>query len=83
EDAVILLADGRTRHPCKIIDRSEGGVQILVDRTVQLPDEFRIVTGTPKVHAVCHVAWRVGSHVGCEIIAQFCDDDTDGDGPAL
>ena len=78
-----MWPDGRTRVPCKIIDRSEGGVQILVDRTVELPEEFRIVTGTPQVHAICRVAWRVGSHTGCEFIAQFCDDDPDGGGPAV
>lgn len=73
EDAVVVLADDHTRVPCMIIDRSEGGAQIKISRSVELPDEFRLVMGEPEVQAVCRIAWRVGSRVGCAFIAQSCD----------
>ena len=71
EDAVILLADGRTRLPCKIIDRSEGGAQIKIDRSVELSEEFWLIAGTPPVQTICSIAWRVGSRAGCAFVAHF------------
>ncbi|NNE23506.1 MAG: hypothetical protein HKN11_12935 [Rhizobiales bacterium] len=81
EDAVILLADGRTRHPCKIIDRSEGGVQIKIDRSAELSQEFWLIAGTPQAQTICSLAWRVGSRAGCAFVAHFGNRNDGGAAP--
>ena len=75
EPAAVLFPNGRTRIPCRVSDRSEGGVQLKISASAQLPDEFILVQEDPDHRTICRIAWRIGSRLGCEFIDEFSEDE--------
>ncbi|NNE21649.1 MAG: PilZ domain-containing protein [Rhizobiales bacterium] len=73
ENATVLYPNGRTRVPCRLLDRSAGGVSIRVSASAHLPAEFILLTGPQQTRSVCRIAWRIGSQAGLEFIEAFTE----------
>ena len=73
ENVTILYPNGRTRVPCRLLDRSVGGVSIRVSASAHLPPEFILLTGPQQTRSVCRIAWRIGSQAGLEFIEAFTE----------
>ncbi len=74
ETATILFPNGRTRVPCRVVDRSAGGVSIRVSGSARLPEEFILLTGPAETRNVVRIAWRMGSQAGLEFIEAFTEE---------
>ena len=73
EAATIQFPNGNTRLPCRIVNRSEGGVLLKVGASARLPNEFILLSGSPETRNVCRIAWRIGSQAGCEFLKELPD----------
>ena len=76
---MIVFPNGKTRLPCRLLNRSEGGVLLKIGASENLPTEFTLISGEPEVCTVYRIAWRIGCRVGCELICQIADDCVDQD----
>ena len=79
EAAIILFPDGHTRMSCRLVDRSEGGVQLRIGASVQLPKEFILLIGKPERRHVCRIVRRIGSRAGCQFISQLSEEALNSD----
>ncbi len=79
EAAIILFPDGHTRMSCRLVDRSEGGVQLRIGASAQLPKEFILLIGKPERRHVCRIVRRIGSRAGCQFISQLSEEALNSD----
>ena len=79
EAGTIVFPNGKTRVPCRLLNRSEGGVLLKIGASENIPADFTLISGEPETGIVCRVAWRIGSRVGCEFICLIADIGVDQD----
>lgn len=79
EAGTVVFPNGKTRVPCRVLNRSEGGVLLKIDAYERLPADFTLIFGEPETAMVCRIAWRIGCRVGCEFICQIADIGADQD----
>ena len=62
---------GGTIRACMIVDISELGAQLAVERSLALPDSFTLLL-SPSGHPArrCRVAWRSDVNVGVEFLPE-------------
>jgi len=53
------------KFPIRLVDISQSGARISVDRTIKLPDEFVLLVSA-DIARWCRVKWRKGEQVGVE-----------------
>ena len=56
--------NGRTWHPCRIVDASYEGARIIVDNPNGIPDEIVLYIPKRKKLARASVRWRHGERIG-------------------
>ena len=83
ETVTVMFPNQRTRVPCRMVDRSEGGVQLRISGSARLPNEFYLLIGPDETRHVCRIAWRIGSRAGCQFIDQFSNWGKGDKGPCL
>jgi len=65
-EATLQTEAGLALGGCRLMDISEGGARLLLERA-QVPDEFLLVTeGAESLN--CRVVWRLDSEIGVEFV---------------
>src|SRR5262249_27381264 len=66
--AWIRLDGGFATRPCRLLDVSDTGVRIAVDRGLQVPSDFVIVLSQRGHGRRCVVKWRNATQIGAEFV---------------
>jgi len=64
--AVIRLSGGFAARPCTVLDLSDTGARIVVERPQEIPKEFTLLLSRRSEGRVAHVIWRRGTQLGVE-----------------
>ena len=68
--AVILAeGDGTMICQCKMVDVSQGGTKLMVERPSMIPESFVLVLAhSARIHRKCKVRWRSLTAIGVEFL---------------
>lgn len=68
-NAWIRLDGGFAVRPCTVVDRSDTGVQITIDRPDSVAGTFSLLSSRSAGSGKrCRVKWRRGSRIGAEFL---------------
>ena len=66
-DAKIVASDGSWDSDCRVIDISDGGAKLGIDKPANLPGDFVLAPSQHgKVTRRCHIVWSEGDEIGVE-----------------
>jgi hypothetical protein len=67
--ACIASTDGSMSFPCGIVDISDGGACVQLERTDRVPEEFYLVLSkNGAVRRLCRAAWRSRTQIGVRFL---------------
>ena len=64
--AVIRLSGGFAARPCTVLDLSDTGARLVVERPQEIPNEFTLMLSRRSEGRTARVKWRRGTQFGVE-----------------
>lgn len=64
----IILAGGCQRTPCRVADRSEGGVRLTLHSVLGIPDRFRVEMRVTGEVLELEARWRAPGQIGARFV---------------
>jgi hypothetical protein len=64
----IILAGGCQRTPCRVADRSEGGVRLTLHSVLGIPDRFRVEMRATGEVLELEARWRGPGQIGARFV---------------